>query len=59
MSNKINAFATKSYRFILGISKFDKMKNIEILKTVDDRELTETIIERQKNFIKKHPSGEG
>lgn len=48
---KINSFATTCYRYILGISKFDKVRNEEIYKKVGQEQLTEKIKRRQKNFI--------
>ena len=53
IKNKINSFATTCYRSILGISKFEKQKNEEILRRVNERELIKTVEERQKNFIIK------
>ena len=54
MKNKINAFATKSYRYMLGVSKLERIKNTEILKTVKEKELIKNVFNRQNNFINKN-----
>jgi hypothetical protein len=53
MKKKINSFATISYRHILGISKFEKRKNEEILEKVKEKPLIEYVLTKQKNFLKK------
>jgi hypothetical protein len=52
IKKKINSFATISYRHILGISKFEKRKNEEILERVKEIPLIEYVLNRQRNFLK-------
>lgn len=49
--NKLDSFATICYRYILQISKIEKVSNDEILKIVNRKPLHELIQERQLKFV--------
>jgi hypothetical protein len=50
-ANILNAFATKCYRYILGIKYSDKISNDEIYKRIRTKPIVDKISDRQIKFI--------
>ena len=51
MLAKINAFATSCYRYMLNVKRTDRIRNKDLLATINEASLMSTVIERQLRWL--------